>query len=158
MTPPTREQIEQTQSAKLRALLTGHVPHSPFWTRKLAGCDLAAVRRAADLPSLPLCTKQELVEDQAAHPPFGTVLTKPASAYNRVHQTSGTTGEPLRWLDDAAGWAWFGECWEQIYRLAGLTRSTIGCSSRSASGRSSGSGRRSTRRVGPAGSPSPAAG
>ena len=117
----TAEDVAAEQSAKLRALLTNHAPRSPFWKRKLAGCDLAAVRTAADLHALPLCTKQELVEDQAAHPPFGTVLTKPATAYNRVHQTSGTTGEPLRWLDDADSWAWFGRCWEEIYRLAGLT-------------------------------------
>ena len=121
MSEPTREQIAEAQSAKLRALLTEHAPRSPFWAAKLAGCDLAAVRTAADLHSLPLCTKQELVDDQAAHPPFGTALTKPAAAYNRVHQTSGTTGEPLRWLDDAASWAWFGECWDRIYALAGLT-------------------------------------
>ena len=117
----TADWILEEQSTKLRALLTGHVPRSPFWSAKLAGVDLTAIRSAADLPRLPLCTKQELVDDQAANPPFGTVLTKPATAYNRIHQTSGTTGEPLRWLDDADGWAWFGRCWEEIYRLAGLT-------------------------------------
>ena len=121
MDHPTRAEIDAAQAAKLRALLTDHAPRSPFWANKLAGCDIAAVRTAADLRSLPLCTKQELVDDQAANPPFGTVLTKPAAAYNRVHQTSGTTGEPLRWLDDAASWRWFGECWAEIYRLAGLT-------------------------------------
>ncbi len=118
---PTRDEIDREQAAKLRVLLTDSVPHSPFWSAKLAGVDLSAVRSAADLGRLPLCTKQELVDDQAAHPPFGTALTKPAAAFNRVHQTSGTTGEPLRWLDDADGWAWFGRCWEEIYRLAGLT-------------------------------------
>ncbi|MFH5802464.1 phenylacetate--CoA ligase family protein [Alienimonas sp. DA493] len=118
---PAREEIEREQSAKLRTLLTEAVPRSPFWSAKLAGIDLSAIRSAADLVSLPLCTKQELVEDQAANPPFGTVLTRPAAEYNRIHQTSGTTGEPLRWLDDADSWAWFGRCWEEIYRLAGLT-------------------------------------
>ena len=117
----TAADIAEVQAAKLRVLLTGHVPHSPFWSAKLAGVDLAAVRSADDLSRLPLCTKQELVDDQATNPPFGTVPTKPAARYNRVHQTSGTTGEPLRWLDDADGWAWFGRCWEEIYRLAGVT-------------------------------------
>ena len=115
------EEIRTSQAAKLRALLTDHVPRSPFWSAKLAGCDLSAVRAPADLRRLPLCTKQELVDDQAANPPFGTVLTKPAAAYNRVHQTSGTTGEPLRWLDDADGWAWLCRCWNEVYRLAGVT-------------------------------------
>ncbi|NNJ25952.1 phenylacetate--CoA ligase family protein [Alienimonas chondri] len=118
---PTRDEIEQEQAAKLRTLLTESVPRSPFWSAKFAGVDLDGVRAAADLSRLPLCTKQELVDDQAANAPFGTVLTRPASAYNRIHQTSGTTGEPLRWLDDADSWAWFGRCWDEIYRLAGVT-------------------------------------
>ncbi|MEM9701996.1 MAG: AMP-binding protein, partial [Planctomycetota bacterium] len=114
-------EIRQEQSAKLRTLLTKAVPRSPFWARKLAVVELTSVQTADDLGRLPLCTKQELVDDQAAHPPFGTVLTRPAAEYNRVHQTSGTTGEPLRWLDDAESWAWFGRCWAEIYRFAGLT-------------------------------------
>jgi phenylacetate-CoA ligase len=34
----------------------------------------------------------------------------------RLHQTSGTTGRPLRWLDTADSWRWVLDCWEQIYR------------------------------------------
>ena len=48
---------------------------------------------------LPLTTKAELVTDQSAHPPFGTNLTYPLERYVRVHQTSGTSGAPLRWLE-----------------------------------------------------------
>ena len=29
----------------------------------------------------------------------------------RVHQTSGTTGAPLRWLDTQESWAWWARCW-----------------------------------------------
>jgi phenylacetate-CoA ligase len=60
------------------------------------------------------------VEDQAAHPPFGTNLSFPLDRYVRVHQTSGTTGTPLRWLDTQESWDWWARCWMVVLRAAGL--------------------------------------
>jgi phenylacetate-CoA ligase len=60
------------------------------------------------------------VEDQAAHPPFGTNLSHPLERYVRVHQTSGTTGAPLRWLDTQESWEWWARCWGFVLRGAGL--------------------------------------
>jgi len=68
-------------------------------------------------------TKAELSEDQAAHPPFGTNLTYPIERYVRLHQTSGTTGSPLRLLDTQESWEWWGECWQAVYCAAGVTAS-----------------------------------
>ena len=45
-----------------------------------------------DLSRLPLTTKQELVADQQASPPWGTNLTEPLEQYTRYNQTSSTTG------------------------------------------------------------------
>ena len=70
---------------------------------------------------LPFTMKHELSADQAAHPPFGTNLTEPIDRYTRLHQTSGTTGKPLRLLDTAASWEWWKETWRFIYRGAGVT-------------------------------------
>ena len=70
---------------------------------------------------LPFTMKHELSADQAAHPPFGTNLTDPLDRYTRLHQTSGTTGKPLRLLDTAASWEWWKETWRFIYRGAGVT-------------------------------------
>ena len=78
-------------------------------------------KAARDLADLPFTTKAELSEDQAAHPPFGTNLTYPIDRYVRLHQTSGTTGRPLRFLDTAESWEWWRECWQPIYRAAGVT-------------------------------------
>ena len=38
----------------------------------------------------------------------------------RVHQTSGTTGAPLRWLDTQESWEWWARCWGFVLRGAGL--------------------------------------
>jgi phenylacetate-CoA ligase len=74
-----------------------------------------------DFVRLPRTRKAEFVEDQAAHPPFGTNLTYPLERYVRVHQTSGTTGTPIRWLETQASWDWWAYCWEFVLAGAGVT-------------------------------------
>mgnify|MGYP006149071077 CR=1 FL=1 len=46
--------------------------------------------------------RDPLVADQAAFPPYGSNLTFPVTAYTRCHQTSGTHGAPMRWLDTSS--------------------------------------------------------
>ena len=64
--------------------------------------------------------KAEFVADQAATP-FGTNLTYPVERYVRVHQTSGTSGKPIRWLDTQESWDWWIRCWGFVLRGAGLS-------------------------------------
>ena len=75
----------------------------------------------ADWAAIPFTTKAELSADQAAHPPYGTNLTYPLDRYVRLHQTSGTTGTPLRILDTAESWHWWADTWQHVYRAAGVT-------------------------------------
>jgi phenylacetate-CoA ligase len=74
-----------------------------------------------DFARLPFTRKAEFVEDQAAHGPFGTNLTYPPERYVRVHQTSGTSGSPLRWLDTQDSWEWWARCWGFVLAAAGVT-------------------------------------
>jgi phenylacetate-CoA ligase len=85
---------------------------NPFHQARLAGWD-----PDAELPPL---TKSELVADQAAHPPFGTNLTYELDRYVAVHQTSGTTGPPLRVLDTTEDWQWWAACLATTFRAAGI--------------------------------------
>jgi phenylacetate-CoA ligase len=55
-----------------------------------------------------------------AHPPYGTNLTYPLEHYTRCHQTSGSTGEPLRWLDTPQSWERLLRNWGQILRAAAV--------------------------------------
>ena len=80
------------------------------------------LRNGAPLEDLPFTTKEEIVEDQIRQPPFGTNLTYPIEQYTRIHQTSGTTGKPLFWLDTRESWEWWLRCWEEVYRGAGVRR------------------------------------
>src|SRR5256714_7089705 len=86
---------------------------NPFYRARLPD-------RASALRDLPFTTKAELSLDQAQQPPFGTNLTYPLDRYVRLHQTSGTTGRPLRLLDTAESWEWWRECWQPIFRAAGV--------------------------------------
>src|SRR5215510_12785847 len=81
------------------------------------------VRNARTLAEIPFTTKAELIDDQAANPPFGTNLTFPLHQYVRMHQTSGTSGAPIRWLDTQESWAWWARCWGFVLRSAGVTPS-----------------------------------
>lgn len=78
------------------------------------------LRGTASFEDLPFSTKPELVEDQYQNPPYGTNLTYPVDQYVRIHQTSGTTGKPLYWLDTQESWDWWLRCWENVYRGAGV--------------------------------------
>jgi len=75
----------------------------------------------ADFARLPFTRKTELVADQSAHPPFGTNLTYPLERYVRVHQTSGTSGTPIRWLETQESWDWWARCWGFVLGGAGVT-------------------------------------
>jgi phenylacetate-CoA ligase len=113
------------QLERARALIRAALGANPFWTAKWRAAGLASaddLRSWDDLRCLPLTTKNELVADQATHPLFGTNLTYPLERYVRVHQTSGTSGTPLRWLDTQASWEWWARCWGFVLAGAGVRR------------------------------------
>ena len=104
------------QLDKLRALLQ-EIRDNPFYAEKLR-----SVSNCESLEDLPFTTKQELIDDQLAHPPYGSNLTYPPGRYTRFCQTSGTsTGTPMRWLDTPESWDWMISNWVRVYEAAGVT-------------------------------------
>jgi phenylacetate-CoA ligase len=122
-----RGEIKDRQESRLRQLIAEVLPRNPFWAKRFASVGLKPhdLWTLDDLAQLPLTAKQSLVEDQLASPPYGTNLTGPPNRFCRLHQTSGTTGSPLRWLDTAASWDWVVSCWQQIYRITGVTAEDV---------------------------------
>ena len=120
-----REQLAALQMQKLQAMMAELWGKNRFYTNKLkaAGVEPGDIRSLADLACLPLTTKSELMEDQAAHAPFGSNLTYPIESYTRLHQTSGTTGVPLKVLDTADSWDWWARCWGHVLAGSGVTAS-----------------------------------
>ncbi|HYB40383.1 MAG TPA: phenylacetate--CoA ligase family protein [Candidatus Methylomirabilis sp.] len=117
------EALREHQWRRFASLARAIYPANAFVARKWRGAGVRSpddLRGWADFGRLPLSTKQELLDDQAATPPFGSNLTYPLARYVRVHQTSGTTGAPLRWLDTQESWDWWARCWGFVLRGAGL--------------------------------------
>ncbi|MCS7160763.1 MAG: AMP-binding protein [Gemmatales bacterium] len=113
-----REMLSAWQLERLCAMLSEVLPRNRFYRRKLGS--MVRPRSLAELYAWPFTTKQELLADQQQHPPYGSNLTYPVSRYVRVHQTSGSTAQPLRWLDTPENWEWLMHCWRWIYRIVGL--------------------------------------
>jgi phenylacetate-CoA ligase len=80
----------------------------------------ARIGGARELADLPLLTKADIRDSQAAHPPFGEHLCAPIASLVRLHVTSGTTGDPvaigLTRADHEANSAIGGEA----FRIAGV--------------------------------------
>lgn len=114
------------QDQRLRSVIA-ELTTNQFYQEKTraAGFELARIERAEDLRLLPFTTKQQLVDEQIEHPPFGRLLTYPRSRYRYFHQTSGTTGRPLKWLDTEESWQWWLRSWGYVYRAAGVTSQDV---------------------------------
>ena len=116
------EAIAAKQLKQLKSLLRAIRPANSFYEKKLgdAGVDGGIATLEDFSLRCSFTTKGELVADQQANPPYGTNLTFPVQQYTRIHQTSGTTGKPLRWLDTANDWQWMVDSWKEIFRAAGV--------------------------------------
>ncbi len=118
--PP--ERLRSLQESKLAGLIAQTYNKNPIVTTKLdsAGATPTDIGTLEDLSRLPFTTKAELLAAQA-DAVLSTNCTFDESAYERIHQTSGTTGEPLRVFDTAQSWDWWGHCWGYVLSGAGLT-------------------------------------
>ena len=118
-----RKALEALQIEKLCSMLEQIYGRNRFYTDKLdaAGIHPDSIQTLDDLKRLPLTSKSELVQAQSDALPFGSNTTFEESAYSRFHQTSGTTGTPLRVLDTPESWDWWGRCWGHVLAGAGLT-------------------------------------
>ena len=105
----SRDVLTAIQEQKLRAQVQHAYDASPFYRAKLDAASVrpGAIQRLGDLRTLPFTTKDELKQDQAEHPQWGTLLAVPFEQCLRVHMTSATTGRPLAFLDTAEDWYGF---------------------------------------------------
>ena len=116
--------MASAQLRRLRLLVAELTPGNAFYAPRLQAAGLLGQELTSleDFTSrMPFTTKDELVRDQELHPPYGSNLTYPLERYVRFHQTSGTSGRPLRWLDTAESWEWMLGAWTRVFEIAGLS-------------------------------------
>src|SRR5262249_43880752 len=106
---------------RLQTLLRAVLATNEFYREKYIGHGIDQIESITNLRALPFTTKSELVQNQLDYPPFGSDLTDPLENYIRIHQTSGTTGKPMYWLDTEKSWNWWADCWKLIFEAAGVT-------------------------------------
>jgi phenylacetate-CoA ligase len=123
----SRAEMTRLQLRRLREQVAHAARHSPFYRRKLRGArvDPSKIRTLDDLRRLPFTTKDELKDNQAAHPPWGDVLAVPLADVLRVHLTSATTGRPLAFLDTAADWYGFYHSYARSLHAFGVRKSDM---------------------------------
>lgn len=123
----SRATLVALQERKLREQVRHAYGASPFYRKKFDDADVtaAAVERLDDLRTLPFTTKDELKQDQADHPLWGTLLAVPFEQCLRVHMTSATTGRPLAFLDTAEDWYGFYHSYARSLHAFGVRSSDM---------------------------------
>jgi len=109
-----REQLDALQVRKLRSLVEWSAEQVPYHAARLgdAGVTSESIESLDDLRRIPFTTREEWMQSQIEHPPYGAILAAPEGAAIRYHMTSGTTGRaPIRVLDSMKDWEWIAEMW-----------------------------------------------
>lgn len=104
-----RDELRTLQGKKLQAIVRHAWDRSPFYRKKFEEANLHPdnIRSVDDVGKIPFATKDDLRTDQQDHPPWGSMVTLPVEKCQRIHMTSGTTGQPMRVLDTAGDWSNF---------------------------------------------------
>ena len=109
------QQLQQSQWLRQRDYVT---VQSAFYQNLLGAQPLPSA--LTDLCELPLTDKRLLREDQAHHAPFGSYLASSGESVNRLHRTSGTTGQAMNITLSAADAQMTAEVGGRSHRAAGL--------------------------------------
>lgn len=120
----TKVDLRTYQIQKLNELLVFVNSFNDFYKEKFNGIHLP-IQSIEDLKRLPFTTKKEVAEDQKNNQPYGRNHSYPLESYIRYHQTSGTTGRPLKILDTRESWEWWSDCWVDVLKSAGVTKQDV---------------------------------
>src|ERR1043166_7712056 len=87
---PDRSAIASSQLAQLRSLLGAIIPSNRFQAGKFSdpGLDKNVASLEEFCHRIPFTTKEEIVRDQLASPPYGTNLTFARESYRSEEHTS----------------------------------------------------------------------
>jgi phenylacetate-CoA ligase len=112
-----RDELRTLQEDLLRRQIERCYASSALYRSKLAaaGAEPGDVHGLDDLRRLPVVTKEELREDQRAHPPFGSFALADPRDFREVHPSTGTTGTPVNTVWSA----------RDVETITGLTARTL---------------------------------
>jgi phenylacetate-CoA ligase len=118
------EDLQKLQLKKFQRIFNYAYEKSQFYRRKFdkAGIKPADIKTLDDIRKVPFTTKEELrgAQENKEPFPFGELLTVPIEDVTEYHQTSGTTGIPVRYADTWEDWEWFAENWAYLLYSRGV--------------------------------------
>ncbi len=102
-----RSRLATLQLQRLRWQIERCYRESAFYRERLdrVGVKASHLQTLEDIRLFPVVTKQELRDEQAAHPPFGRYIVAAISEWRELHPSTGTTGVPVNtiWSAEDAG-------------------------------------------------------
>ncbi|MYA97911.1 MAG: phenylacetate--CoA ligase [Nitrospinae bacterium] len=92
-----RDELASLQLERLKWQVRRCYRDSEFYRERLdaAGVGPDSIRALDDLQKIPFVTKQELRNEQQAHPPFGRYAVAGPETWGELHPSTGTTGVPV---------------------------------------------------------------
>ncbi|MBW1730982.1 MAG: phenylacetate--CoA ligase [Deltaproteobacteria bacterium] len=92
-----REQLEELQLKRLKWQVKRCYEFSEFYRERFdnIGLDPEDIKSLDDITKIPPVTKEELRQEQIAHPPFGRYVVAPQKDWRELHPSTGTTGVPV---------------------------------------------------------------
>ena len=116
--------LREVQLLKLKRIVEWAWQNSLFYREKFdrAGVSPRDLQSLGDLRRFPLTEKSEWLAAQGPDlPTFGKTIAVPAAEVTRYHQTSGTSGDPIRLAFSLRDWNVWLECWGYGLSAARLT-------------------------------------
>jgi phenylacetate-CoA ligase len=92
-----KDALRALQLERLQRQVQRCYQSSDFYRDRLdsAGVNPSQIRSLDDIGRIPVTTKDELRNDQAAHPPFGRFAVASPGTWRELHPSTGTTGRPV---------------------------------------------------------------
>ena len=87
---------------------------SPFWAIRFGNV------KPSSFEYLEPISKGEILADQARYKPYGKIPSVDIRKLVRLHQSSGTSGNPLVWADTASDWSRLLDQWDHLFGIAGI--------------------------------------
>ncbi|MBI4491910.1 MAG: phenylacetate--CoA ligase [Chloroflexi bacterium] len=96
----SRDELAHLQNHRLQWQVQRCYEGSAFYRERLdrMGVQPGDIQSLEDVRKLPVVTKQELRDEQQAHPPFGRYVVAPPQNLRELHPSTGTTGVPVNTL------------------------------------------------------------
>ena len=121
------ELLQELQFKRFKKIYKYAYDNSPFYRKKYqeAGINIDSINTPDDVRLIPLTVKEDFrdAQDNKEPFPYGEVLAVPIEEVTGYHQTTGTTGKPVRFADAWSDWEMYAENWAMMMYSRGLRKS-----------------------------------